>query len=328
MKIAITGASGHIGNNLCRELIKQGHTVKVLVHNFEKSLKDIDCQIIRGDICDFDKVDKLVENADYVFHTAAIISIGNTSREKIFAVNINGTRNVAEACIKHGVKRLIHFSSIHALSNNSPDKNLNETNPLVGNKAFNYDQSKAEGERIVLDAIGKGLDAIILNPASVVGPNDYVPSLIGQMLIQIALGKMPFLIKGGYHFVDVRDIVEAAINAMYKGRPGERYLLTSEFKSLKEIADFTCEIARVKKTIVVPDFMAWIGLPFISLFSLITRKPALYTRESLTIVSTSPKIVNNKKAIDEIGFIPRPAKDTFYDALNWFIQNKYIQINT
>jgi dihydroflavonol-4-reductase len=324
MKIAITGASGHIGNNLCRELVRQGHTVKALIHNFEKSLVDVDIQIIKGDICDLSIVDKLIENTDYVYHTAAVISIGNTSKDRIFAVNINGTKNVTEACIKHKVKRLIHFSSIHALSNSNLDKSLSETNPLVGNEAFTYDQSKAEGERIVLEARQRGLDTIILNPASVVGPNDFIPSLVGQMMIKIAAGKLPFLIKGGYHFVDVRDIVETSINSMQKGRSGERYLLTSEFKSLKEIADLICEIIKIKKTRVVPTFLAWIGIPFIRLISFITKKTALYTSESLTIVSSSPKTVNNKKAIDELDFKPRPARETFIDSLNWFIQHNYI----
>jgi len=326
MKIAITGASGHIGNNLCRELIQRGHQVKVLIFLFDKSLTDIDVERVYGNILDKKIVDNLIEGLDYVFHTAALISIGNISKKKVFEVNIQGTKNVIEACIKHKIKRLIHFSSIHALSNISANKEMNEYNPLVGTEAFNYDQSKANAENLIIEACKDGLNAIILNPSSVVGPFDFVPSLVGEMIIKMASGKLPFLIKGGYHWVDVRDVVDAAINAMEKGRIGERYLLTSQYRSLLEIAGIVSKKLNRKEPIIIQDFLAWAGLPFIKILSKITGNKALYTKESLSIVGHSPKLVDNQKAIKELDFKPRPIEETFTDSLNWFINNGYLKI--
>ena len=324
MKISVTGASGHIGNNLCRELINRGHRVKVLVHTFEKSLTGLDVEKVAGNVLDEKALNTLVEGADYVFHTAAVISIGVNSKEKIFQTNIEGTRNVIEVCQKYKIKRLVHFSSIHALKGGPTDKLLDESGPLAGDDAFYYSQSKARAELLLLDACNNGLNVVILNPSSVIGPNDFVPSLVGQMIIKLAGGKLPFLIKGGYQWVDVRDVVAAAINAMELGRSGERYLLASQWMSLSDIAGIICREVNRKAPAIVPDFLAWTGLPFIQLFSKLSGNKALYTKESLNIVSHSPKLVNHQKAVNELEFKPRPVEETFIDSLNWFKANGYI----
>ena len=269
-------------------------------------------------------VNTVIAGSDYVFHTAAIISIGIDSKEKIFQTNIEGTRNVIEACLQHKIKRLVHFSSIHALKNGLPDKLLDESRPLARVEAFYYSQSKAGAEVLLLDACNRGLNTVILNPSSVIGPFDFIPSLAGQMIIKIAAGKLPFLIKGGYHWVDVRDVVTAAINSMQMGRSGERYLLTSQWMSLSEIAAIICKEVNRKTPAIVPDFVAWTGLPFIQLFSKLSGKKALYTKESLNIISYSPKLVNHQKAVKELGFKPRPVEETFVDSLHWLNDNGYI----
>jgi len=324
MKISITGASGHIGNNLCRELIQKGHRVKVLVHNSDQSLAGLDVEKVKGNILDKEALYRLIGGADYVFHTAAIISIGVNSKEKIFQVNIEGTRNVIEACLKHKTKRLVHFSSIHALKNGHPDKLLDESGPLAGKEAFFYSQSKAGAEKLLLEACNHGLNAVILNPSSVIGPFDFVPSLAGQMILKIATGKLPFLIKGGYQWVDVRDVVSTAINAMELGRSGERYLLASQWMSLQDIAAVICKEVHKNAPPLVPDFLAWAGLPFIQLSGKLSGKSPLYSKESLRIVSDSPKLVNHQKAVNELGFQPRPVKETFVDSLLWFTENGFL----
>ena len=324
MRISITGASGHIGNNLCRELINRGHQVKVMVHTFDKSLKGLGVERVEGNILDKKALNTLIEGADYVFHTAAIISIGVNSKEKIFQTNIEGTRNVIEACLHHKTKRLVHFSSIHALKGGPPNQLLDESGSLAGDEAFYYNQSKASAEILLLEACNQGLNTVILNPSSVIGPYDFVPSLAGQMIIKIAKGKLPFIIKGGYHWVDVRDVVNAAINAMEMGRSGERYLLTSQWLSLSDIAGIICTEVNRKAPIIIPDFMAWTGIPFIQLFSKFSGKKALYTKESLDIVTHSPKLVNRQKAVDELNFQPRPVEETFIDSLHWLYDNGYI----
>jgi dihydroflavonol-4-reductase len=325
MKISITGASGHIGNNLCRQLIGQGHQVKALIHQSDRSLSGLDVEKIRGDILDVQAVDELIGGADYVYHTAAVISIGAGSKEHIFQTNVDGTRLVIAACQKHKIKRLIHFSSIHALKSGSPDALLDESAPLAGQESYFYNQSKARTEALLLDACRQGLNVLILNPSSVVGPDDFAPSLAGQMIIELANGKLPFLIRGGYHWVDVRDVVQAAVNAMSLGQNGHRYLLTSQWMSLLTIAEIIGRQANRRTPVIVPGFLARAGLPFVHLFSRLSGTRALYTSESLDIVSHSPRQVSNQKAVAELQFNPRPVAESFTDALHWFDEQGYLK---
>jgi len=278
MKIAVTGASGHVGNNLCRSLIEHNHQLKVLINKTDIAIKGWSYEKVHGNILDYKIVDNLVKDCEIVFHAAAIISIGNEPSSLVMGVNTKGTQNVVNACLKYKVKRLIYFSSIHAFHCSKSDLVLNENHPLAGEDDLTYSKSKAMGEKIVLEAFARGLNVLILNPSSIVGPNDFKPSLIGQMLIKIARGKLPFLIKGGFHFVDVRDVVEVAINAMETGRGGERYLLSSQLKSFIDIAIPVCVITRKKVPILLPTFLAWLGLPFIFLYSFLVGWDIVFGR--------------------------------------------------
>ena len=326
MTVAVTGANGHIGNNLCRALINKGIKVKALINKNDYSLNNLELIKVYGSITNKQSFSNLFKGVDYVFHLAAIISIGNNSKENIFKVNIKGTKNVIELCEKYSIKRLIHFSSIHALEQSKKSSLIDENSPLAKNKAFIYDQSKAEAEKLVMKAVGRGLNAIILNPTSVVGPHDYVPSLVGQMIIKLSGNKLPFIIKGGYNWVDVRDIVETAINALDKGYSGERYLLSGEWKSLKEVAHIIANRAGSRTPVIVPLFLARMGLPFIRIYSWLSRKNPLYTNEALSIVSQPAVDIVNSKAKNELGFRNRPAKESFIDAYSWFVQNSYIKL--
>lgn len=326
MKAAVTGASGHIGNCLTRELVKRGAKVKVLVHRVDSDLKDLNIELIKGDLLDQDSINTLCQDTDFVFHLAARISIDEKDRDLVYSTNVDGTRNVINACFEKKVKRLLHFSSIHAFNVHPLDKVLDETRPLVENSRIIYEISKAEGEREVLAAVKRGLDAVILNPTAVVGPYDYTRSYLGQALIKIYQNKLPMLVPGGYDWVDVRDVVNGALNAVEKGRKGEQYLLSGHYFSLKELSALIARISG-KRTpqVEVPLWVAQIGLPFIQLFATLRKEDPLYTRESLDILRNSPKNISNAKARKELDYTTRLLEDTLSDTFSWYLQNGLIQ---
>jgi dihydroflavonol-4-reductase len=226
------------------------------------------------------------------------------------------------AARKAGVKRFIHFSSIHAFNQQPHNDVLDEQRSLVGEDAFAYDKSKAEGERMVLDAAREGFDAFVISPTAIIGPMDYEPGLLGQAFLQIYHHRIPALVPGGYDMVDVRDIVAAAITAIEKGKKGEKYLLSGKWHSIKEIS-MIIENFTGKKTIKteMPFWAARLGLPFIFLFSRITGRIPLYTSESLSILINASRHISNEKARRELGFNPRPVKETIEDLFTWFGQN-------
>jgi len=325
MTAAVTGASGHIGNNLCRELLKEGYKVKALVREDVDALQNFDVEFVKGDISNKESLQKLTKDADVVFHLAAIISITGNSKDILTKINIEGTKNIIEASLKQNVKRFIHFSSVHAISQYPLNKPLTENNSLVGKDAYAYDRSKAGAEKVVLEACKNGLNAVILNPTSVIGINDYKPSLLGQAFLKIAKGKLPALIPGGFDWVDVRDVVKAAITAINKGEKGERYLLPGYWRSLEDLATEINLHTGKKNPIKFPLFVAKIGVPFISLYSKIFKKEPLYTFESLNILNQSNKNISNKKAKEELNYNPRKFEETIEDTYKWFVKQNLIK---
>jgi len=323
MKISITGASGHIGANLCRELLGQNHELRVLVNNFTDSIKDLDVEQIQGNLLDTESLRNLSEGSEVLIHLAASISI--TGDRSILETNFKGTQNVIKAVKDSRVKRLIHFSSIHAISHDPLDETLDETRSLVLQDKIIYNRSKAMAEKAVRDAVAGGLDAVIINPTSVVGPNDFKPSLIGQAILQLYGGRMPALIPGGYDWVDVRDVVSGTITALEKGRTGESYLLPGHYVSLADLYNMLTSLKGNGKTLpVLPSWLAELGLPFLQAWSRMTGNKPLYTRESIEILKTAHPDISSEKAGRELGYHSRPFQETLKDTITWFSENHYL----
>jgi dihydroflavonol-4-reductase len=326
MIISVTGANGHVGVNLCDTLSRQGHTVRALSHKNDWGLKCIRCEIIKGDVLSKNSLRNLIQGSDVVFHLAAKISIKGDPDGSVRRINFEGTRNITEVAKEAGVKRFIHFSSIHAFQHGPTDQLLDEKQPLVGTEAFSYDRSKADAERTVLEAAKNGLNAVILSPTAIIGPMDFEPSLMGKALLQIYEKQIPSLVPGGYNWVDVRDVVNAAISAINKGTKGEKYLLAGHYHTLIEMAQLIQKHTGVKTTRVVsPFWMAKFGLPFITAYSKITGVEPLYTSESLQILMKSNKNISHSKASRELDFNPRSLDDTINDSFEWFRQNGFIR---
>ncbi len=325
MKIAVTGANGHVGVNLCKELIAAGHEVRALMHKHFDGLKDIQVQIVKGDLLQRETLLPLVDGVDIVFNLAARISITGDPDGMVKRINTEGPANMVDIALACKVKRFIHFSSIHAFQQHPLNQPLDETRPLVTDKGFAYDMSKATGERTVMAAVSKGLDAFVLSPTAIIGPADPEPSLIGTAVLDLYNNKIPSLVPGGYDWIDVRDIVSAAISAIEKGRTGEKYLLAGHWCSLKEFSGLIQQYSG-RKTVktVLPLWSARLGLPFINLYSCLTGTKPLYTSESLTIISEGNRMISNEKARRELGFSPRPLGDTIKDTILWFRENGYL----
>jgi len=325
MKVAITGASGHVGACLCRELIKRGTEVKVLLHNDDRGIKGLDMEIVKGDMFDKSALRSLCRDVDAVIHLAVKISIDDSEKEEVYRTNVNGTRLLLDCCMENGVSRFIHFSSIHALSAEPLNEIMDENRPFINSVGTYYEITKAESERLVLKAAESGLNAVILNPTAIIGPCDYKTSYLGQALIKIALNKLPMLVQGGYDWVDLRDVANAAIKAISKGRKGERYILSGNWHSLKELSEIIGKVSGNKTPrFVCPTAIAKIGLPFIKLYSRLKNEHPLYTGDSLDILNYSNRNISATKANKELGFTPRSLKETIADTLSWYKENNFI----
>ncbi len=325
MRVAVTGASGHVGANLCRQLLDAGHKVRALVHHNKEALSGLDLDTVTGDVLEPESLYELCENVEVVIHLAAIVSISRSNSKYLFDVNIEGTRNIIRACISKKVRRLIYFSSIDVFNQKPIYETLHEEKPFISGSKFLYRQSKVECEQMIIEQKKNGLEVIVLNPTSIVGPYDFKPSLMGQLIIQLYQRRFPGLVSGGYDWVDVRDVAGAAINAMTKGRNGERYIISGKWRSLKEFADVFEKVSGKKAPLIVfPDFLAKLGVPFLYVDAMIKREKPLYTLDSLAILKEGNQMIDHAKAAKELDYSSRDLEDTFKDTVEWFKLKKHI----
>jgi dihydroflavonol-4-reductase len=317
--IAITGATGHVGTNLIRILIEKGYHVRVLVRKPLNEISGFPVEAVVGDLSDELALLKLCHQVRVVVHAAAMISIGNHPEREVYATNVTGTQNVINACKKQKVARLIHFSSVDAFVMHGRSQHVDEQTPLDVHSPITYKRTKALGEQLALDAASSELEVIVLSPAAIMGPYDDKPSLIGQMLIQMHTGKLPFIVPGGYRWVDVRDVCEVVVLALHSGKSGEKYILAGEWVDLTKITRMLQPLTahRVLRG-VIPFWLAYVGVPFIVLWSILTRKTPLYTFDSLRILHSGAQSLSSEKARLAFGFSPRPFADTLHDTIQWF----------
>jgi dihydroflavonol-4-reductase len=324
MKIAVTGASGHVGTNLCRMLLDQGHQVKALVHQETRSLSGLQMDFVRGNItCETDLVD-LCRDCDVVYHLAATISMRKRD-PKCREININGCNNLLRAAKKTSVKKIIHFSSIHAFCPEPFDHELNESRELCLKSTFSYNQSKAWGQKIMSEASSEDLQVVVINPTAIIGPNDFRPSLLGIALLRFFKGQNPGLIPGGYDWVDVRDVCSAAINALQSGIGGECYLIGGGWQSLETVVhEIGKQGGHKPPRLNLPMWMARIGAPLLNLHALVSNKAPLYTAMTLDTLEQSHRNISCKKARLALQYQPRPFGETIADTIKWFQDNKYL----
>ncbi len=325
MTTVVTGANGHIGANLLRALLSQGRPVRALIHMNKQAIENLHTDVVEGNICDLSSLYRAFDGAEIVYHLAACISLSMDEWPLLEMVNVIGTRNVIDACLRCGVRRLVHFSSIHAFSQDPVDIPVDESRSLVESKHCPpYDLSKAAGEKEVLMGIERGLDAVIINPTGVIGPYDYGPSHFGQFLLSIASGSLPALVDSGFDWVDVRDVVEGAIRAEKQAPSGAQYLLSGHWVSMRDLADVVEKITSVPAPrLVCPMWLAPAGIPFVTAYARLTGKRPLYTRVALKALHSNRNI-SHQRASRDLNYHPRPFRETLIDTLRWFEESGYL----
>ena len=246
MRVLVTGANGHIGANLVRALLSRGDKVRALIHRGAAAVDGLEIEMVRGDVRDPGSIAAAMDGVDSVFHLAAFISIDGPHNGLVHQINVDGSRNVAEAALAAGVRRLVHFSSIHAFKQTPGDQPLDEERAKVSGRGHPaYDLSKAAGEAEVRTVIAKGLDAVIVNLSGVIGPFDFGPSRMGRVFLQLYERRIAGLVSDGFNWVDVRDVVAGALAAAERGRTGENYLLSGRWLTIRELASIAAEITGI-----------------------------------------------------------------------------------
>ena len=323
----ITGANGHLGSTIIRYLIKLKNTyIRGLVLNKENLIIAKNIEYMVGNIVDKtsllplfnekEKFDKVI-----VIHTAGIIDISGDINEKIYNVNVNGTKNIVDMSLENNVDKFLYTSSVHAIPENKNNAKITEIDKFSADKVIGgYAKTKAIATEYVLEAVKKGLNAIVVHPSGIIGPYDNSGNFLVQLVNNYIQGKLPACVKGGYDFVDVRDVAKGCILAINKGKIGRTYILSNKYYSITEIIEMIKKIKKCKKMPVLPMWLAKFAIPFIKIYAKIKKVRPLYTEYSLYTL-TSNSNFSHERATKELGYKPRDMYVTLKDTINW-IENK------
>ncbi len=317
----ITGGSGHVGANLVRELSSRGYEVRCIdFDNDHRAFEGFNVELVKGNITDISTLDNAFKDVEVVFHTAAVISLDRKDKDLIRSVNVGGTENVCEMSLRHGVKKLIHFSSVDAFVREPLEDPLYENRSLVTDpNAVPYDLSKADAQRIVLEYCDKGLNASIIHPSGIFGPNDFKPSLFGQEFINIANGKRPYSINVGYDYVDVRDLCKTSVDCIDKGEIKQNYIVGGNYMDFVYMSEVMSEILN-KKLIrsTLPFGFIYMSLPGSYISSLIKKTPRAITMDSIHTIKVQNKNIPSSLSKEKLNHNPRPVEETIQDTIEFF----------
>jgi dihydroflavonol-4-reductase len=330
VKTAVTGATGHVGSALVRELLARGHSVRALVRKDTRSLEGLPVESVPGDLDSEKSLRRAFEGAEVIFHAAALISLASrgigSGAGKLDRVNTDGTRRVLEACRACGVRRLVHVSSVEVLDPEPRDEPVDEEHPLVAEGTGDpYGASKAAAEREVRRAAADGQDTVIIYPTGVIGPYDFKPSMMGRAVIAIAKGGFPALVPGGFDWVDVRDVAWLAAEACERAPAGcSRYVAGGAWTTLAVLAAHVCRVTGARPPLlVVPTVLAHAWAPVAAAAARVTGTPALYTSYTLRTISGERR-VSHAKATRELGYTPRSLEQTVRDTVAWLTAKGYL----
>jgi dihydroflavonol-4-reductase len=321
--VAVTGASGHIGNVVCRKLIELGYSVKAFYHSDATSLKDLELTLVKGDVLDPTEVSNLLTGCDYVINCAAIISINGDPSGLVYKTNTQGPANILSLAKELRIKKIIHVSSVHAVHDLPHNTPYDETRPYKTKKDFAYDYSKAQGEQIILSgAEPDGVEVVVVRPSCVIGPHDFKPSKMGVALKGFYKKKFLFLPNGGYDLVDVRDLSASICTALELGKNKEIYLLSGKYYRFKDLAKEIGMVREQKKTILIlPNWLLTLSLPFVWLAGKITQTAPSLTKESIVAITEGHPEMNNEKARSILHHKTRPLQESLRDIFNIKLNN-------
>ena len=324
-KYFITGANGHLGVNLVNRLLELGKKVRILILKGEEYYSfDPKVEVCYGNVLDKESLKNFLGHDDntkaIVIHCAGIVSIASKFDQAVYDVNVVGTRNITDVAYDLKVDRFIYVSSVHAIKETENNGVIKEVSSFDSNLVEGlYAKTKAIASQYVLNKAQEGLNASIVHPSGIFGPNDYKGGHLTQMLIDYANGRLTAGVKGGYDFVDVRDVVEGIIACVTKGRSGQCYIFSNRYYTVKELFTIFSQVTNHKliKT-YLPMWFAKITAPIAEVYYKLLNQKPLYTSYSLYTLTSNANF-SHEKASKELGYNPRDLQETIKDTYDWLL---------
>jgi dihydroflavonol-4-reductase len=326
MHIFITGADGLLGSNLVRELLKRNYKVRALIQPGRKvnTLEGLEIERVEGDLLNAESIIKAMEGCDHVLHAAASTSVWPERNPFVRRVNIEGTQNIIKAAEHHKIKRMVYVGTANTFGFGTIDNPGHEGKPYSGTRyKLDYMDSKHQAHQVVMDAVKRGLDAVVCNPTFMLGPYDSAPSS-GALILAIYRKQVPGYAPGGRNYICVKDAAIGIANAFTMGRTGESYIIGNENLSYKEAFTKMAGALGVKPPgIGVPRFALLMFGRWNSMIGKIRGKDPKLSL-SIAKISCDQHYFTAEKAVRELKLPQTPVEEGIKEALEWFRENKYL----
>jgi len=322
----VTGGTGFVGANVVRELLADGHRVRVLARTGgdRRALEGCAVDIVEGDLLDAASVREAVAGTRRVYHVAADYRLWAPDPRALYRANVDGTRTVLEAAAEAGVERIVYTSTVGAVGIPVDGSPGDERTPVsLGDMVGAYKASKFLAERVADELAARGVPVVIVNPSAPIGPWDIKPTPTGQMIVDFLKGRMVGSLDTGLNVVHVRDVARGHIQAGERGRIGERYILGHQNLSLIEIFQALAQITGIPAPrFRVPYALAWLSAAAMEGLAALTRRPP---QVPLTAVRMARKRMyfSAARAVSEIGLPQTPVEAALADAVGWFVERGY-----
>jgi dihydroflavonol-4-reductase len=315
-KTLVTGGTGFVGTHLVRALAERGDELRLLARRSSDvgSLSGIEFERATGDVTDRRAVRRAMQGVERVFHVAGAVSMRPSDRERVFAVNVRGTRIVLEEALEAKVGRVVHTSSVAAVGPAKPKGTADESQAfMIGHLGIAYVNAKHEAEVQALRLAARGLPVVVVNPSFVLGPDDPAGGGSMQLVQRFLTRRLPAYVDGGLNIVDVRDVARGHLLADERGDVGERYILAGRNFTLDRLfADMT----RISGVDPPP-----VKLPASVVVAAIDAAQRAHLRLPVARDEVRSAALwwtyRNIKARRELGFEPRPHEETLDEALRW-----------
>lgn len=311
----ITGATGNLGREVVRMLLARGDRVRALVLPGDDAERELPegAEVVHGDVADRNSLALFFEGvlADAcLIHCAGVITVASKAPPSLWRVNVEGTRNVLSLCRERKVSRVIYVSSVHAIPEKPKREIMREVSHFSPNLVQgHYARSKATATALALRAAREGLNLSVVHPSGILCPGDGGRGNTSAVILSYCQGKLPLAVRGGYDFVDVRDVAAGILACVAKGRVGECYILSGHYATLEGILGHVRRKTNGRRVVYLP-------LPFVRLLApaierlCVLRKQSLFLTPYSVYTLGSNAAFSHEKATRELGYHPRELTET------------------
>ncbi len=330
-KYLITGATGFLGKTVVTQLLEKNATIYALVMENDPLIKNLPKEVntVFGNVCDENSLlpfFSIADNKTCVIHCAGIVSVASNPGKRIYQVNVRGTENIIRLSMKYNVGKLVYVSSVHSIPEKPKGTVITEEAEFSPELVEgDYAKSKAMATAAVFEAAKQGLNASVVFPSGIIGPGDSGQGSITSTLLSFIAGKLPVAIKGGYDFVDVRDVASGIISCSEHGLSGQGYILSGSYATIKDILETIKKILNLKYIVsYLPISLAKIFAIIYEKWCLKMKKPLNFTPYAISVLDSNGQF-SCKSASETFGYQPRPLEKTLQDTIQWLKGNKVKQ---